>query len=50
MSCRRLLIVNPNAGFKVTRWLEDEARRAAKSRFEIAAVNALGTRRDRDAG
>jgi allantoin racemase len=40
MSRQRLLIVNPNASVKVTRWLEDEARRVAKSRFEIAAVNA----------
>jgi allantoin racemase len=34
------LIVNPNASAEVTRWLEGEARRVAKSRFEIGAVNA----------
>jgi allantoin racemase len=40
MSRPKLLIVNPNASVRVTRWLRDEAERVARSRFEIAAVNA----------
>jgi allantoin racemase len=36
----RLLIVNPNLNKDVTRWVSDEARRAANGRFEVLAVNA----------
>ncbi len=37
---RELRIVNPNTDTRVTRWLADEARRAAGDTFEIVAVNA----------
>ena len=37
---KRLLIVNPNTNVSVTRWLAEEARRAAPEGFEIVAVNA----------
>ena len=37
----RLLIVNPNTSGSVTRWLAEEAGRAAGGRVEIAAVSAL---------
>jgi allantoin racemase len=36
----RLLIVNPNTSASVTRWLAEEAERAASGCVEIAPVNA----------
>jgi allantoin racemase len=36
----RLLIVNPNTNGAVTRWLSEEAERAAGGAFDIAALNA----------
>lgn len=40
MGARRVLIVNPNTNVAITRWLCEEACRAARGRLEIVGVNA----------